>query len=168
MHTPHNGAEGVAQVVRIDDPLKPDGGATVVVLKRSSEAPKPIPRGKASKPTENLRTATKATAVLRRPRVAPGSKKRNKAGAGKNAPEGAKSSKPAKKHTRKRKPIKAEKVQELLTRPVGATLQEIVKATGWQPHSVRGFLSGVIRKKLGLSVESRRDEDGNRRYSVKD
>lgn len=40
------------------------------------------------------------------------------------------------------------------------------KATGWQPHSVRGFLSGVIRKKMGLTVTSRKGDDGERRYSV--
>jgi hypothetical protein len=55
----------------------------------------------------------------------------------------------------------------LLKRPDGATLQELMKATSWQPHSVRGFLSATVGKKMGLKVESVKPEDGERRYSVK-
>jgi hypothetical protein len=39
-------------------------------------------------------------------------------------------------------------------------------ATGWQPHSVRGFLSGTLRKKMGLEVVSAKDEDGEHTYSI--
>ena len=42
-----------------------------------------------------------------------------------------------------------------------------MKATGWQPHSVRGFISGAVGKKMGLTVESIKGEDGERNYSVK-
>jgi hypothetical protein len=42
-----------------------------------------------------------------------------------------------------------------------------MKATGWQPHSVRGFLSGAVGKKMGLKVTSSKSEDGERSYSVK-
>ena len=42
-----------------------------------------------------------------------------------------------------------------------------MKSTGLQPHSVRGFLSGIIGKKMGLTVTSAKGEDGERRYSVK-
>jgi hypothetical protein len=42
-----------------------------------------------------------------------------------------------------------------------------MKVTGWQPHSVRGFLSGTVGKKMGLPVTSTKGEDGERRYSVK-
>ena len=62
---------------------------------------------------------------------------------------------------------KAAKILELLKRPGGATSKELQKATGWQPHSIRGFLSGTIRKKMGLSVSSTKGEDGERSYSVK-
>jgi Protein of unknown function (DUF3489) len=62
---------------------------------------------------------------------------------------------------------KAAKVLDLLKRPDGATLKELMKATSWQAHSVRGFLSGSIGKKLGLKVTSIKDEGGERTYSVK-
>ena len=55
---------------------------------------------------------------------------------------------------------------ELLKRPGGVTSKELMKATGWQPHSVRGFLSGTVGKKLGLTVTSVKGEDGERTYSV--
>jgi len=42
-----------------------------------------------------------------------------------------------------------------------------MKETGWQAHSVRGFLSGTVGKKMGLAVTSTKGEDGERTYSVK-
>jgi hypothetical protein len=46
-------------------------------------------------------------------------------------------------------------------------LKELMKATGWQPHSVRGFLSGTIGKKMGLSLTSTKGEGEERTYSLK-
>lgn len=57
-------------------------------------------------------------------------------------------------------------VIELLKRPHGATLADIMSATGWQPHSVRGFLSGALTKKMGLSVESTKRDTGERAYRI--
>jgi hypothetical protein len=54
----------------------------------------------------------------------------------------------------------------LLQRKGGATLKEIMKATAWQKHSVRGFISGALGKKMGLTVDSVRREDGERVYSI--
>jgi hypothetical protein len=57
-------------------------------------------------------------------------------------------------------------VLELLRRPDGATLADIQSATGWQPHSVRGFISGSLGKKMGLTVESFKTPEGARAYRI--
>ena len=54
----------------------------------------------------------------------------------------------------------------LLRRPEGATLDDIMSATGWLAHSVRGFISGAITKKMGLAVASTKREDGQRVYQI--
>jgi hypothetical protein len=54
----------------------------------------------------------------------------------------------------------------MLKRPEGATLPDIMSATAWRPHSVRGFISGALRKKMGLKVESAKREDGQRTYKL--
>ncbi len=55
---------------------------------------------------------------------------------------------------------------DLLKRKNGATIEKIVAATGWQPHSVRGAISGTLKKKLGLMVTSQKPGDGPRRYRI--
>jgi len=54
----------------------------------------------------------------------------------------------------------------LLTRKGGASLEELQSASGWQPHSVRGFLAGTVKKMPGVSLSSEKPEDGARRYRV--
>ncbi len=61
---------------------------------------------------------------------------------------------------------KQDQVLALLRRQDGATIDEIVAATDWQPHSVRGFLSGAVKKRLGIGVISEKGEDGVRRYHI--
>jgi len=61
---------------------------------------------------------------------------------------------------------KTARVIALLERPKGATLKELMRATGWQTHSVRGLISGQLKKKLKLKVRSFKRE-GERVYSIK-
>jgi hypothetical protein len=60
---------------------------------------------------------------------------------------------------------KQAQVIDALCRPEGATIAEIMEMTGWQEHSVRGFISGAVKKKLGLTVE-RVTEDGRISYRI--
>jgi hypothetical protein len=57
-------------------------------------------------------------------------------------------------------------VLELLRRKEGATFVDIAKATGWRNHSIRGFISGKVTKKMGLAVESSKNEAGERTYRI--
>jgi hypothetical protein len=60
---------------------------------------------------------------------------------------------------------KTAKVLDLLKRPSGVTGTDLMKATGWQAHSVRGFISGVLGRKMGLKIKSA-VENGARRYKL--
>jgi len=62
---------------------------------------------------------------------------------------------------------KQDSVIRMLKSPAGATIDAMMKATGWQRHSVRGFLAGVVRKKLGLNLVSEQTDKG-RVYRIKD
>jgi hypothetical protein len=54
----------------------------------------------------------------------------------------------------------------LLRRPEGATLDQISASIGWQAHSVRGAMSGTLKKKQGLTITSDKAEDGQRIYRI--
>jgi hypothetical protein len=130
-------------------------------------------------------TTTEAAAVAERgATVAPGKADSKKAASQKKgAPRGQKTAKGAKPKVAPKKAAKAAKsarnkeasapraeskgakILELIGRPKGATLAEIMKATDWQAHSVRGFLS-TAGKKHGLRVESTKNEAGERTYKI--
>jgi hypothetical protein len=63
------------------------------------------------------------------------------------------------------KNTKTARILALLQRPNGATLETLMKATGWQAHSVRGFLSGQLRKRMHLRLKSSK-QDGERVYKL--
>jgi hypothetical protein len=73
---------------------------------------------------------------------------------------------PAKNAAPARRDSKTAKILDLLKRPGGVTLKELMKATGWQAHSVRGFMSGTLGKKMGTPVESSKRTDGERAYKL--
>jgi len=70
----------------------------------------------------------------------------------------------------KQRPAPAKSKQDLviqmLRRQSGVTIDDIVAKTGWQRHSVRGFFSGLVRKKLNLPLVSEVGKDGVRRYHI--
>lgn len=55
---------------------------------------------------------------------------------------------------------------QLLNRPEGASIEDMVQATEWQQHSVRGFLAGTVKKKMGLALMSSKAEGDVRRYRI--
>jgi len=58
------------------------------------------------------------------------------------------------------------RLEAMLRRPDGATIEQLSKALDWQAHSVRGAMSGALKKKQGLSVASEKREDGTRVYRI--
>ncbi|CAN7529448.1 MULTISPECIES: DUF3489 domain-containing protein [Aminobacter] len=89
---------------------------------------------------------------------------------GKTMPKGAPTSETSVTKVKKTRPTetKAEMVLKKLRLTKGATLHQLIDATGWQAHSVRGFLSGTVKKKLGLNLISETSKDGLRRYRIND
>ena len=70
-------------------------------------------------------------------------------------------------NTSMRRDTKHARILAMLRTPAGATIAAIMTATEWQQHSVRGFLAGVVRKKLGLNLVSEQTDKG-RVYRIKD
>jgi hypothetical protein len=92
--------------------------------------------------------------LTKAPRPASGSKRKPSAKQqGKGAP-------------RERTNTKQAKVIAMLKRPSGATVDQIIQATDWQPHTVRGFFAGALKKRLGIEVTSEKREDGTRLYRI--
>jgi len=122
----------------------------------------------AGAPAEQPKPAQKPRFAAQTAHVAPSKARSGKqATPAKKATKGAKSAQAPKKATGTRQGSKTAKVLDLLKRSGGATLKELRKATGWQAHSVRGFLSGALGKRMGLTVTSTKAKDDERRYSVK-
>ena len=134
---------GAAQATATGNAPKPTKKARAGA-RSAHVAPKKGKSGKKASPAKKVhRAAPKATS---KPKAA-----RLKAATEKGVREGS----------------KTETILSLMKRSGGATLKEIMEATSWQPHSVRGFISGTLGKKMGLTVESTKAEDGERTYSIK-
>jgi hypothetical protein len=102
-----------------------------------------------TKPKTKPKAATRSTA---RKTAKPASRKRSALASSRSA------ARPDTKHAR---------IIAMLRTPAGATIATIMTATDWQQHSVRGFLAGVVRKKLGLNLVSEQSDKG-RVYRIKD
>jgi hypothetical protein len=93
-------------------------------------------------------------------RAAPGKPRSGKkASSAEWRPKSQKAAKQAEPAAGAREGSKAAKVLGLLRRPDGASLKELMKATGWLAHSVRGFLSGAVARRMGLKLVSAKTED---------
>ena len=148
-----NGIPGLAPVKKFTD--RKSGVARIWKAIQSLDG------GSATEVATALKGANKAKAAAKGPKKAKGAAKSKPAKAAKG-----KSSKAPAKPAAARDGSKKAEVIGLLQRKGGATLTQIMKATGWQAHSVRGFISGALGKKMGLTVESAKREDGERVYRI--
>jgi hypothetical protein len=148
---------GVIHVITRGDNRRGEN-MNMIAEKTGSDAPATGEKPRTTKPktTKKVRVAPQdAHAVHKKPKSA------QKANSAKRAPQGAKKAKGAPEGN------KTTQILDLLKQPGGITAQELSRFTGWQPHSVRGFLSGTVGKKMGLTVTSTKGDDGERNYSVK-
>jgi hypothetical protein len=142
-------------VIHVVTVITAKGEIKMIELTVESAAPAPALSAQ-TKASKKARVAPRGAHVAPKKGKSP-----KKAISPKKAPKGQKKASAA------RDGSKTAKILDLLKRPGGVTAKELMKATGWQPHSVRGFLSGTISKKMGLTVTSTKGEDGERTYSVK-
>ena len=87
------------------------------------------------------------------------------------SPLSVRAAKPSQQHAEESKTTKVDagskqaRVIAMLQSPTGTTIAAVMKTTGWQQHSVRGFLAGVVRKRLKLKLTSKK-VNGNRIYQI--
>lgn len=144
--------------------MKKETAATIetapVAEQGANVAPEKAPSKKGASQKKSAPKAKKAAKTVPPKKEAKGAPKKvakEKAKVGKTA---------AKPATESRDGSKKTVVIDLLRRKDGATMAEIAKATDWQKHSIRGFISGQLTKKMGLSIESTKNEAGERTYRL--
>ena len=119
--------------------------------------PKPAKAPKAPKAAKPAKAA-KVAKPAKAPKAAPAKK-----AAKVKTPKPAKAAKPAREP---RDGSKKAIVIDMMRAKGGATMAEIMKATGWQTHSVRGFVAGMLTKKMGMTIESTKNAAGERQYRI--
>ena len=145
-----NTLPGVSPVKKFKD--RPTGVARIWKAIQELELAATTPE---KEPATEPQEATQSPSVA--PEQAPATKKATRA---RKAPEVARNA------TTPREGSKTTKILDLMKREGGVTLKEIMAATAWQAHSVRGFISGTLGKKMGLTVLSTKGESGERTYSI--
>ena len=115
--------------------------------------------------TEKTPAAADEPGVAKKPHT--GARKANRTATKAQSGKTRKGGKARPKAAHARRGSKTAKILHLVKRPGGATLKDLMKATGWQAHSVRGFLSGTMRQKMGLAVTSTQSDNRERSYVVK-
>lgn len=124
--------------------------AAAVAEQGANVAPQKAPSKKGASQKKGAPTARKTAADAAAKKKAKATKKTRKSERKANVP---------------RAESKGAQILDMIRRPKGATLAEIMKATDWQAHSVRGFIS-IAQKKHGLKIESTRSEVGDRVYRI--
>ena len=113
--------------------------------------------------TATIETSTKSKRPVSTPRAS--GEKAKASQKPRSAPAVAKPPKPAEAQ-REERVTKQERLLTLLSQPEGASIEEMMQATRWQQHSVRGFLAGTVKKKLGFSLTSSKSSGDVRRYRI--
>ena len=121
---------------------------------KSKAAPKPAASKTPAKAPKKANTAATGAKNARPAKTAPPAKK-----AARTAPAAATAPTP-------REGTKQATMIAMLQRKNGATIAEIIEATGWQQHTVRGAFAGALKKKLGLNIVSEKDEKRGRVYRI--
>ena len=141
--------------------LTSEGTAAIGVETEDDEAPTGATEPDAAPTSAGIDApAGDAQAAAETDRAAAPAKRKasRKAKAAKSAPAGQAQGQPTAKPT-PRAGTKQAKMIEMLKRPEGATVEQIATATGWQHHTIRGAISGALKKKLGLTVEATRTRE---------
>jgi nucleoid-associated protein YgaU len=141
--------------------------ATQTAAVSEQGAPVAPTKGKATRKPTARKAAPKAAAAAAPAKAAARAQKAAKAVPAKaKASKTTKAAKKAAKATPPREFSKKAIVLDMLRAKGGATMAEIAKATDWQNHTIRGFISGTLTKKMGLAIESTKTDAGERCYRI--
>ena len=148
-------------MVRRDAQAIEQTGITTMKNHEATETTQPAAVAEEGAPVAPAKAASKKAATQKK--GAPKGKETAKGAKPKAAAK--KAAKPERKATAPRAESKGAKILDMIARAKGATLAEIMKATDWQAHSVRGFIS-IAAKKHSINIESSKNDAGDRAYKI--